>query len=441
VRMPHLLSMNPVSQLIPRQRLPEAILNGFAQGFFLDPTSIEAQMRPFFYPAPGHSKVHMLYRYGASSMGTIADSGRFADMYRSPELECVVTQSIWMEGEAQFADILLPACTQFERWDIGEWSNSGGFGYHWTAQLNHRVIALQHKCIEPLGESKSDYQIFWDICKRLGLGAYYSEGCTELDWVKRIYDSTDLPKRIDWKTLLKKGYYVVPAAPPAERAPVDMRWFYEGRAKDVPEPFPLPGGYSDRYLHGLQTQSGKFEFIPNSLKRLHPPEKDRPPLLQYTPPWEGDRRSERAARFPIQLLTAHQRFTFHTGQDGKQSAINDIEDHRTLLGGRYYHIVRLNPGDAARRGIGHRDLVLVHNERGGVVCAAEVTERIAKGVAHSYESSSRYEPVEMDGKVIDFGGCLNMLTPGRMQAEGTVASAGSLCLVEISKWTPQKATA
>ena len=41
-------------------------------------------------------------------------------MYRTKKLPFVVNQSIWFEGEAQFADIILPACTNFERWDIGE---------------------------------------------------------------------------------------------------------------------------------------------------------------------------------------------------------------------------------------------------------------------------------------------------------------------------------
>ena len=161
VRMPHIVSMNPVQQMIPRLGLPEAILTGAAKGYYWDPVSIEAQFKEFHYPAPGHSKVHMLYRYGGSSFGTIVNSQRFVDMYQSPELECVVNQSVWNEGEVKFADIVLPACSQFERWDIGEWSGPGGFGLHWQNQLNHRVIALQHKCIEPLGESKSDYQIFW----------------------------------------------------------------------------------------------------------------------------------------------------------------------------------------------------------------------------------------------------------------------------------------
>jgi molybdopterin guanine dinucleotide-containing S/N-oxide reductase-like protein len=439
VRMPHLLSMNPVPQIVPRQRLPDAILNGFAEGYLLEPTSMEIQFRPYFYPAPGCSKIRMLYRYGGSSMGTVANSSRFAEMYQSSELECVVSQSIWMEGEAKFADIILPACTQFERFDIGEWSNSAGFGHHWQAQLNHRVIAMQHKCIEPLGESKSDYQIFWDVCKRLGLGNYFSEGCSELDWSKRVFESSDLPKHISWKQFLKKGYYVIPPEKPETKVAVDMRWFYEGRPKDVPEPFPLPGGYSDKWLHGLQTQSGKFEFIPNSLKRLQPERPDRPALMQYTRAPEVFRGGERHKSFPIQLLTPHQRFSFHTSQDGKGGAISDLADHRICVDGHYYWIVRIAEEDAKQRGIVHQELVRVHNDLGSVICAAEVTNRLAAGVAHSYEASASYQPLGEPGKSPEIGGCVNALTPGRMQADGTVASAPSLCLVEIEKWAGETA--
>ena len=434
VRMPHILTMNPVTQAIPRQRLPEAILEGKAEGYFLDPLSLEAQMRPFQYPAPGYSRVHMLYRYGGSSMGTVNGSNRFVKMYQSDELECVVSQSIWMEGETQFADIILPACTQFERWDIGEWSNSAGFGFHWVSQLNHRVIAVQQKCIEPLGESRSDYQIFWDITKRLGLGAMFSEGCSELDWTRRVFESSDISKKISWKKFLKRGYYVLPPEKDGQRAKVDMRWFYEGRAKDVPEPFPLPGGYSHRYLHGLQTQSGKFEFVPSSLKRLTPESEERPALLRYRPPFEGYASGKPARPYPLQLVTPHQRFSFHTAQDGKNGAISDVPDHKILIHGRYYWIIRISETDARARGIAHHDVVKVFNDRGAVICAAEVTSRMASGVVHSYESSANYEPLGEPGNSPDIGGCMNLLTPARMQSEGTVASAGSLCLVEVEKW-------
>ncbi len=84
-------------------------------------------------------------------------------MYQSPNLEFVVNQSIWFEGEAKFADVILPACTNFERTDISEWAGLGGYGHHGQQQLNHRVIVFQAPAIKPLGESKSDFWIFNEI--------------------------------------------------------------------------------------------------------------------------------------------------------------------------------------------------------------------------------------------------------------------------------------
>jgi len=436
VRMPHLLTMNPVQQMIPRQRLPEAILEGRCEGYPTDPISIEGQFRRFVYPVPGFSRVHMLYRYGGSSFGTIADSGRFADMYRSDELEFVVNQSVWFEGEAKFADIILPACTQLERWDIGEWSNAGGYAHHMQGQVNHRVIAILHKCIEPLGESKSDYQIFWDIAKRLGLGTYYSEGMAEFDWCRRVFESSDLPKRIGWKEFLKKGYYVVPAEGEKSREPVYMRWFVEDRLKDVPEPHPVPGGYSDKFRRGLQTQSGKIEFIPETLKRFDPGSPDRPPLNRYIPSWEGPGAGELYRKYPLQLITPHARYSFHTMADAKDSVVNDVTDHRVLVDGRYYWIVRINAEDARSRGIAMHDIVKVYNDRGAVLCAADVTEAMAPGVAHSCASSASYDPLEGPGEVIDRGGCVNLLTPRRKQIAKSDGMAAMSCLVQIEKWNP-----
>ena len=166
--------------------------------------SIESQFNKISYPKKGHAKVQMLYKYGGSILSTMPDSNRHIKMYRSPNLSFVVNQSIWNEGEVPFADIVLPACTNFERWDIGEWAVAGGYAHHNECQLNHRVIAMQHKCIEPLGESRSDFQIFLDISKRLGLGAYFAQGMTELDWCKLQFEASDLKGVVGWKEFLKK---------------------------------------------------------------------------------------------------------------------------------------------------------------------------------------------------------------------------------------------
>lgn len=438
-RMPQLPTFNPSMQKVPRLRIPEAILEGKTEGYPWNGRTIEGQFQKFSYPAPGHSPIHMFYKYGGASIGTMNDSNRYVKAYRAENLEFVVNQSIWFEGEAKFADILLPACTQFERWDISEFGGTGGYALHAQTQMNNRVILMQHKCIEPLGESKSDFQIFLELASRLGMGAYFSEGMTELDWVKRMFEASDVAKHISWKQFLKKGYFVVPPLPEGRRDPPSLRWFYDGKKKDVPEPHPLPGDYSDQFMQGLQTQSGKFEFECSSLKKFDPDDPERPPIVKYLPSWEGTHTHELYARYPLQLISPHSRFSYHTLSDGKESPANDVQEHRVKLDGYYYWIIRLNADDAAARGIRQHDLVKVFNDRGAVICAAHLTQRLPRGAVHSYESSAVYDPVGVPGESIDRGGCINLLTPKRAIAAKTSSTAVNSCLVEVEPWDEAKA--
>lgn len=432
-RMPHVLTINPVKQQVPRQQLPDAIIDGHAEGYLWDGMSQEAQFAPFSYPMPGYSPIRMIYRYGGSALSTVTKSGRWIEAYRHDSIDFVVNQSIWMEGEALFADVILPACTSLERWDIGEWSNAGGYGHHGFLTVNHRVISLQHKCIEPLGESKSDYDIFTGILNRMGLGSMFTEGGSDLDWVKRVFDGSDLPDHVKWKDFCRKGYFVVPAEKPELRQPVDMRWFAEGRKKDLPEPSPLPSQFAENFLEGLQTPSGKLEFVPELLVRHTADNPDRPAVNRYIPSWEG-RQSELARRYPLQLIATHSRYSFHTYADGKNSAVNQVEDHRALIGGHRFQLLRLNPADATARGIGHRDLVRAFNDRGAVILAADISQLVTTGVVKSYEASAAFELLEIGGETVEIGGCLNLLTPDRPQTRGTSSMSPNSCLVEIEPW-------
>ncbi|MGE4647183.1 MAG: molybdopterin dinucleotide binding domain-containing protein, partial [Arenicellales bacterium] len=431
-RMPHVMSMNSVNQKVPRTYIAESITEERVEGYPTDPRSLERQFQKFSYPSPGHSRVRMMYKYGGSHFSTVMDSNRLVRAYQSDELEFVVNQSIWDEGEVKFADIVLPVCTNFERWDIGEWAVAGGYAHHNECQLNHRVIAMQHKCIEPLGESRSDFQIFLDISKRLGLGAYFAQGMTELDWCKLQFEASDLKGVVGWKEFLKKGYYVVPAEAENLRVPTSFRWFAEGRKKDVPEPHPLPSEYGGEFRKGLQTQSGKIEFEATSLKKFG--DEERPPINRYIPSWEGLNNKTLAARFPLQLITPHPRYSFHTHTDGKDSTINDIEAHRVLIDDYYYWPARIHPQDAVDRGISHHDLIRLFNDRGDVICAAVVTERILPGVIHSYESSAVYDPIGEPGLSPERGGCVNQLTPARPQTAKTTATAPNSCLIQVEQW-------
>ena len=73
------------------------------------------------------------------------NTNRWVRMYQSNALEFVVNQSIWFEGEAKFADVILPACTNFERVDISEWAGLGGYGHHVSAQQALGVAADERR--------------------------------------------------------------------------------------------------------------------------------------------------------------------------------------------------------------------------------------------------------------------------------------------------------
>ena len=131
---------------------------------------------------------------------------------------------------------------------------------------------------------------------------------------------------ISWKKFIKRGYYVVPAEKEKLRAPVSFRWFWENRKKDVPEAQPLPSDYTEEYLSGLQTQSGKLEFECNSLKRFNDPE--RPPIVKYEPSWEGPHSGELFERFPLQ--TAHAALEIFASTPRATARIRSCSTSRTI---------------------------------------------------------------------------------------------------------------
>jgi molybdopterin guanine dinucleotide-containing S/N-oxide reductase-like protein len=424
-----------MGQHVPRLKIPECILDGEYEwrGKGFCGQSIEAQFHKYKYPADGYPPIQMYYRYGGSFIGTMGNTNRFVKAYRTDKLPFAVNQSIWFEGEARFADVILPACTNFERWDISEFAGCLGYIPDSTCQVNHRVISLQAKCIEPLGESKSDYDIFAFLADRLGLYDAYTEGgLTELDWVRRVFDGSDLPKYISWDEFRAKGYFVVPIQDDYKPTPA-LRWFAEDRQRDTPDWGPHPESQHE-FGKGLQTTSGLIEFESTSLRKFDPDDPERPLIPKYIPSWEGHHTTDLYARYPLQLISPHPRFSFHTMGDAKESWMNEVKDHRVLKeDGYYYWIVRINAQDARQRGIAENDLVRVFNDRGVVICAAQVTERVPPGTVHSYESAADYDPLGEPGKSADRAGCINLLTPHRYITKNSSGQAPNSCLVEVEK--------
>ena len=425
----------PMGQHIPRLRIPECILDGkyeWRGKGFCGP-SIESQFKKYKYPADGYPEIQMYYRYGGSFIGTMNETNRYVKAYKTDRLPFAVNQSVWFEGEAKFADIILPACTNFERWDISEFANCSGYIADSYIQVNHRVVSLQKKCIEPLGESKTDYEIFAFLSRRLGLYDVYTEGGkTELDWVRQMFDASDLPQHISWEEFFKKGYFVVPLPDDYKSTPA-LRWYAEDRKKDTPDWGPHPES-QEEFGKGLQTTSGLIEFESSSLKKFDPGDEERPLIPKYIHSWEGHHTTRLTSKYPLQLITPHPKFSFHTMGDGKETWTDEIKDHRVLIDGYYYWIIRLNTKDAEARGIRENDLVKTFNDRGEVILAAQVTERVPPGTVHSYESCADYDPVGKPGESADRAGCVNIVTPGRYITKNSCGQAPNSCLVQIEKY-------
>ena len=425
-------AVNPVQQRLYRLLLPDAILNPpiqwLGEGFCAK--SIEQQFIPYTYPMEGHPEIKLFYRYGGSFMGTMTETNKWVLAYQSPNLEFVVNQSIWMDPEAKMADIILPACTNFERNDIAEFSNTGGYSNHASSGCNYRVIVYQKKCIEPIGESKSDLDIFTLLAEKLDFKDDFTDGGkTEEDWIKRQFEVSDLPKYLSYEDFKKKGYFVVPLPENYKPTPA-LRWFYEGRKRDTPDTLaPAP-----EQKEGLGSITGKIEFVSQSLQKQFPKDKERPPMARYIPSWEGYN-SPLAKKYPIQLIAPHPRYSYHTHYDAHCEWLADIPGHRIRKDGNNWIVVRIHPQQAEEREIQNGDLIKVYNDRGVVLGIAHVTESIRPGVIHCYASSGKYDPLE-PGKAYspDRGGCINILTPGRMMSKNAPGMACNTCLVEIAKW-------
>jgi molybdopterin guanine dinucleotide-containing S/N-oxide reductase-like protein len=425
--------VNPTKQRLYRLTLPEAILSPPVEwdGEGFCGQSLEQQFIHYKYPMKGYPEVKMFYRYGGSFIGTMVDTSKWLRMYQSPKLEFVVNQDTWWCSETTFADIILPACTSLERDDISEFASAGGYSIHGFIGNNFRVVVRQKKCIEPLWESKPDYEIFTLLSERLGMKERYTEGKRDVDWARRYFEISDLPKHISWEEFDKKGYFIINADKKRKPTPA-FRWFYEGRPCDTPDPLNKKRG-TDK-AGEYSTYTGKLEFVSQSLLKQFPDDDERPPLPRHIPSWEGYR-SDLYKKYPLQLISPHPRFSFHTHYDKHSAWLNEIPTHRIIKNGYAWWPARVHPTDAAKRDIRNGDIIKLYNDRGGVLCIAVVTERVMPGIVHSYASSANYDPLE-PGKAnsIDRGGCVNILTPSRMLSKHAPGMAPNSCLIEIVRW-------
>ncbi|MFC1868512.1 molybdopterin-dependent oxidoreductase [Thermodesulfobacteriota bacterium] len=395
-------------QFIPRNLIAEAILDPPISWHSVTGIGapVEDQFNKYSYPAEGCSEVHMMWTDSPCLMECWNNGNRVVEAFRSPKIEFIMAQHPWLENDCLFADIILPANTKFEVNDIGA-DSSGG-------QLNS--LFLEEKCIEPLGESRSDYEIVCMIAERLGLLEEFTQGKSVDDWIRFGYEHSGVADRISFEDLKKKGYYPVPTDPEWKKYRPGMIDFYE-----------------DPDNNPLQTPSGKLEFYSQRLAEHFPDDEERPPIPKWIPYGETHQESllcERAKKYPLLLVSNHARWRVHAQHDDV-SWLREIDTCK-IKGPDQYHYqpIWIHPKDAAERDIKNGDVVGIYNERGTVLGGAYVTERIMPGVV-SQDHGSRYDPI-VPGE-IDRGGSNNVISPRNTTSKNATGMATSGFLVEVDR--------
>ena len=231
-------------------------------------------------------------------------------------LELVVVCDLFMTASARHADYVLPAASFYECTDLC------------TASFHHSYLQLQQKVIEPLHESKPDFQIAAELGRRMGFGDHFDR--TEEMYIEE---------------LLASGHPTMDG--------ISLERLKEGPVMAKPLERPQQ----------MKTPTGRIEFYVEKLKKFGQE------LPIYLEPVESAR-SEKANRYPLSLLTTHPRQRIH-------SSLANLPGLRKTDPGP---LLEINPLDAAPRGIADGDVVRVFNNRGQVRLRAKLSSLIKPGV-------------------------------------------------------------
>jgi anaerobic selenocysteine-containing dehydrogenase len=399
--------VNPI-QFIPKNLIHAAILNPpiswYGNSTF--PGEIDDQFVKYTYPAKGCSEVHMIWTDTPCWITCWNDSNTYIKALRSPKIEFILAQHPWLENDCLLADIILPVSTKFELEDIGTDLESGQY---------HTVFS-EGKCIEPVGESRSDYEIVCMIAEKFGLLERYTGGKSVEEWKEQCFENSGIQNLMTYEEFKEKGYFVIPTEDRSKKHPVGLEEFYK-----KPD------------SHPLKTPSGKIEFLSRNLAKHFPDDKERPPVPHWIEKGEShDERlsSERVKKYPLLIMSNHGRWRVHAQCDDI-SWTREIPTCKVKGPDGYgYEPLWMNPVDAKSRGIENGDIVKVFNERGAVLGGAYVTQRLMTGVVYM-DHGARYDPI-IPGE-LDRGGAINTITPHNLTSKNATGMVVSSFLVEVER--------
>lgn len=252
---------------------------------------------------------------------------RWLDVFENMEL--IVDFDVWMTDTGEVADYVLPDCMSFEREDL-------------IAGACYNHIILQEPAIEPPEGCKDPVYFYTELAKRTGLGEFFDK--TGPEWIQ---------KRLETPFPLVAGI----------QPPVTYERLKEEKIiRTVAPPEPKYDGYLNP-AEVMETATGRIEIYAEKLLDFD---------LAVTHPLEVGCIGKHP-EYPYQLFSGRQRFFM-------QSSFTDDPINVKLSGET--PSTRLNPYDAAQKGLQTGDIVEVYNDKGHVVTRLEVDESVPAGTVH-----------------------------------------------------------
>lgn len=342
--------------------------------------------------------IKLVYWAGGNPLSHQMDRNRQIEAWQKPET-IIVNEPFW-SATAKFADIVLPVNTPFERNDIEIVSEYSG-----------RWIVGMPKLIDPLFESQSDYDIFAALSKRLGFEDKFTEGKSEMDWIKSFYDEA--------ATTAKAKSIVMP----------DFDGFWAAGTFEFPVPDTAKAFVrfadfrADPAGSALGTPSGRIEIFSQTIDEFKYEDCPGHPTWIEPAEWLG---AAEAKKFPLHILSPHPKFRLHSQMNN--TWLRDTYE----VAGR--EPIWINPDDAKARTIADGDVVRVHNTRGALLAGAVVTDRVRQGVVILHEGAW-YGP-DQSGKqgALCKHGNINVLTSDRGTSQLAQGNTANTALVEVERY-------
>ncbi|HHC7402237.1 TPA: trimethylamine-N-oxide reductase TorA [Vibrio parahaemolyticus] len=324
------------------------------------------------------------------------DRNRMKKAFR--KLQTVVTIEFAWTATCRFSDIVLPACTQWERNDIdvyGSYSNKG-------------LIAM-HRLVDPLFQSKPDFQIMSELTQRFGRREEYTRGMSEMEWIESLYN--DCKKA-------NEGKFEMP----------EFNEFWEKSVLDFGEgkPWVRHADFrKDPELNPLGTPSGFIEITSRKIGRYgYEHCQEHPMWFEKSERSHGGPGSD---KYPFWLQSCHPDKRLH-------SQMCESEEFRATYAVQGREPVYINPIDAKAKGIKDGDLVRVFNGRGQLLAGAVLTDSYPRGVIR-IEEGAWYGPLnEKEGAICTYGDP-NTLTQDIGSSELAQATSANTCIVDFEKFT------